>query len=131
MSSLVQSARSSACFQSLMGFFFNKGVRGGPRILLNLAAVIFGLFVFVKLLPQRVTQNALNSIPISWSPLSDYNEANDASDGSVSGGLRIVVFGELDVGTPVGVDLESENAQSWTQALCEKQLFFPFPPNNK
>ncbi|KAF3766182.1 hypothetical protein M406DRAFT_257279 [Cryphonectria parasitica EP155] len=98
-----------------MGFFFNKGVRGGPRVLLNLAAVLFALFVFVKLLPQRMTQSALSSIPISWSALSGH-----ADDGSVPGGLRIVVFGELDVGTPVGEDEEVKGAQTWTQALCDQ-----------
>lgn len=123
MASLAQSAQSSACFQSLIGFFFNKGVRGGPRILLNLAAVLFGLFVFVKLLPQRVTQNALSSIPISWAPISDDYESNEAS---APGGLRIVVFGELDVGTPVSFNQETQNAQSWTQALCDKVSLHPF-----
>lgn len=114
MAGLAERARSSMCFQSLLGFFFNKGIRGGPRVLLNLAAVLFAVFIFVKLLPQHMTESAFSSIPISWSSLSGQKD-----DGSVPGGLRIVVFGELDIGTPVGADPEGKDAQTWTQALCE------------
>lgn len=107
--------RSSVCFQALLGFFFNKGVRGGPRVLLNLAAVLVGLFIFVKLLPASMTESALHSIPIPqtvWSGLSLGNNR--------PGGLRIVVFGELDIGTPVGANPEDEDPKSWTEMLCDQ-----------
>lgn len=113
-SGIVDSVRSSLCFQSLLGFFFNKGVRGGPKVLLNLAGVLLALIIFVKLLPQHMTESALSSLPQSvWSSVG-------SQDDSVAGGLRIVVFGENDIGTPVGMQPEYEDAQSWTQALCEE-----------
>lgn len=114
-SGLLDSVRSNLCFQSLLGFFFNKGVRGGPRVLFNLAGVLFALIIFVKLLPQHMTESALSAIPQSvWSSIGSQ------TDDSVPGGLRIVVFGENDIGTPVGIQPESKDAQSWTQALCEE-----------
>lgn len=112
---LTDRARDSVCFQSLLGFFFNKGVRGGPRVLLYLASLLVGLFVFVKLLPQSMTEGALQSIPQSiWS--SQSSEGGKGSDG----GLRIVVFGEIDIGTPVGANEEVQGSKSWTQALCDE-----------
>lgn len=114
-SGIVDTVRDSMCFQTVLGFFFNKGVRGGPRVLMNLAGVLLALIIFVKLLPQHMAESALQSIPQSvWSSLGTQ------SDGSVPGGLRIVVFGENDVGTPVGMTQEMENSKSWTEALCDK-----------
>lgn len=107
--------KDAPCFGSLMGFFFNKGVRGGPKIFLNLAAVLLVLLVVAKLMPSRVADSALGSIPHDlWSGIS----GGGHDDGSVPGGLRIVVFGENDVGTPVGQNMEVEGSKSWTQALC-------------
>ncbi|ROV87662.1 hypothetical protein VSDG_09646 [Cytospora chrysosperma] len=107
--------RDAPCFGSLMGFFFNKGVRSGPKIFLNLASVLLVVFVVAKLMPSRVAESALGSIPHDlWSGIN--GGSND--DGSVPGGLRIVVFGENDIGTPVGQNVEAEGSKSWTQALC-------------
>lgn len=114
--SFVDRLRDVPFFNSLMGFFFNKGVRGGPRILLNLASVLLVLLLIAKLMPSRVAESALGSIPHDlWSGISG---GSGADDGSVSGGLRIVVFGENDIGTPAGQDEEVEGAMSWTRALC-------------
>ncbi|KUI61791.1 hypothetical protein VP1G_08958 [Cytospora mali] len=114
--SFMERLRDTSCFNSLMGFFFNKGVRGGPRILLNLASVLLVLLVIAKLMPSRVAESALGSIPHDlWSGISG---GSTADDGSVPGGLRIVVFGENDLGTPVGRNEEVEGSKSWTQALC-------------
>lgn len=114
-SGLVDRVRSSMCFQSVLGFFFNKGVRGGPRVLLNLAGVLVALIIFVKLLPQRMTESALQSIPQSvWPSLGSQG------DDGTPGGLRIVVFGEIDIGTPVGADEETKDPKTWTQALCDQ-----------
>lgn len=114
-SGFAEGLRSNMCFQAVLGFFFNKGVRGGPRILLNLAAVLVGLFIFLKLLPTRMTESALQRIPLPktvWSGLTN--------GGNRPGGLRIVVFGELDVGTPVGANPEDEDPKSWTEMLCDQ-----------
>lgn len=111
--------RSSTCFQLLLGFFFNKGVRGGPRVLLNLAAVLMALIIIVKLLPTHMTQTALQSIPL---PQSVWSSIIDGNDNSVPGGLRIVVFGEIDIGTPVAPDDEMEESKTWTEALCDQVM---------
>lgn len=114
---IVDRARGSVCFQSILGFFFNKGVRGGPRVLLYLAGLLVGLIVFVKLLPQSMTESALLSMPQTiWSS----SNGNGVDDNRPDGGLRIVVFGEIDVGTPVGMNEEVEGSKSWTQALCDQ-----------
>lgn len=111
----LERIRDAPCFGALMGFFFNKGVRSGPRIFLNLASVLLVLLVIAKLMPSRVAESALGSIPHDlWSGIS----GGSHDDGSVPGGLRIVVFGENDVGTPVGQNMEVEGSKSWTQALC-------------
>lgn len=120
---LAAAARSSLCFQSLLGFFFNKGVRGGPRVLLNLAGLLLALIVFVKLLPHHLTESALSVLPQSVWPSLGSSPSYDTAPG----GLRIVVFGENDIGTPVGMQPESDGAQSWTQALCDEVCVFPLP----
>lgn len=106
--------RGSLCFQSVLGFCFNKGVRGGPRVLLNLAGLVVGLYLFVKLLPSHMTEGALQAIPLpktAWSSLGLPGNSGLA-------GPRIVVFGELDIGTPVGANQEREDSKTWTEALC-------------
>lgn len=113
---LADRVRSTMCFQSLLGFFFNKGVRGGPRVLLNLAGVLVALILFVKLLPQRMTEGALQSLPQSVWPSTITPQVEQGTPG----GLRIVVFGEIDIGTPVGADAEMPDAMTWTQALCDQ-----------
>lgn len=112
--------RDAACVQSLLGFFFNKGVRGGPKIFLNLAAVLLGLLLVIKLMPSRLSDSALNSIPHDlWTgEVEEVLETDTGEDGSIPGGLRIVVFGENDIATPIGSDQEVEDSKSWTEALC-------------
>lgn len=120
----VERLRNAPFFNSLMGFFFNKGVRGGPRILLNLASVLLVLLLIAKLMPSRVAEGALTAIPYDlWSGIGKGSAATD--DGSVPGGLRIVVFGENDIGTPVGENEEVEGSKSWTQALCAQVGSYP------
>lgn len=115
-----QRLRDTPCIQSVLGFFFNKGVRGGPKIFLNLAAVLLGLLLVIKLMPQRLSDSALNSIPHDlWTGEAEETlPTEDVEDDSIAGGLRIVVFGENDIGTPVGENLEVEGSKSWTEALC-------------
>ncbi|KAK7735183.1 hypothetical protein SLS63_004171 [Diaporthe eres] len=115
-----QRLRDTPCIQSLLGFFFNKGVRGGPKIFLNLAAVLLGLLLVIKLMPQRLSDSALNSIPHDlWTgEAQETLQTEVGDDDSIPGGLRIVVFGENDIGTPIGQDQEFEGSKSWTEALC-------------
>lgn len=115
-----QRLRDTPCIQSVLGFFFNKGVRGGPKIFLNLAAVLLGLLLVIKLMPQRLSDSALNSIPHDlWTgEAQETLPTEDVEDDSIAGGLRIVVFGENDIGTPIGQNLEVEGSKSWTEALC-------------
>lgn len=115
-----QRLRDTPCIQSLLGFFFNKGVRGGPKIFLNLAAVLLGLLLVIKLMPQRLSDSALNSIPHDlWTgEVQETLQTGVGDDDSMPGGLRIVVFGENDIGTPIGQDQEFEGSKSWTEALC-------------
>lgn len=115
-----QRLRNTPCIQSLLGFFFNKGVRGGPKIFLNLAAVLLGLLLVIKLMPQRLSDSALNSIPHDlWTGEAEETlQTEVGDDDSIPGGLRIVVFGENDIGTPIGENLEFEGSKSWTEALC-------------
>lgn len=115
--------RDTPCVQSLLGFFFNKGVRGGPKIFLNLAGVLFALLLVIKLMPQRLSDSALNSMPHDlWKgePEEMVQTESGDNDDSIPGGLRIVVFGENDIGTPIGVDQEFEGSKSWTEALCDQ-----------
>lgn len=115
-SGFADANRSSLCFSYVLGFFFNKGVRGGPRVLMNLAGVLVVLIIFVKLLPSNMTESALQVIPLPtkiWSGSSHQQY-------TVPAGLRIVVFGELDIGTPVGGSQETEGSRSWTEALCDQ-----------
>lgn len=115
--------RDTPCVQSLLGFFFNKGVRGGPKIFLNLAGVLFALLLVIKLMPQRLSDSALNSMPHDlWKGEQEETLQADSGDNddSMPGGLRIVVFGENDIGTPIGVDQEVEGSKSWTEALCDQ-----------
>lgn len=124
--------RDTPCVQSLLGFFFNKGVRGGPKIFLNLAGVLFALLLVVKLMPQRLSDSALNSMPHDlWKgePEETLQTESGDNDDSIPGGLRIVVFGENDIGTPIGVDQEVEGSRSWTEALCDQVRRPQYPPN--
>lgn len=127
--SSAQRLRDTPCIQSLLGFFFNKGVRGGPKIFLNLAAVLFALLLVIKLMPQRMSDSALNSIPHDlWT-----GEAEEVveEDESTPGGLRLVVFGENDIGTPIGQDEEFEGSKSWTEALCAQVSGQQSPANQE
>lgn len=115
-SGFADTNRGSLCFASLLGFFFNKGVRSGPRLLLNLAGVLVGLIILVKLLSLNMSESALQMIPIStkaWSSIVPQLF-------TASAGLRIVVFGELDIGTPVGGSQELDGSKTWTEALCDQ-----------
>jgi hypothetical protein len=114
-------------FGTLLAFFTTKVIRGGPRILLHprilgyLAACFVLLLLVLKVLPQGY----MGYDVWSWQKTkSSSNLRPDvASDGSVSGGLRVVVFGGRDVATAgrmPGGDYARMDKRSWTELLCEE-----------
>lgn len=104
------------CVKSLLAFFFNRGARGGPRIFINLAMGMVVLLIIARLMPQRMSESAFGSISQNlWGAIGG-DQFED--DGSVPGGLRIVIFGENDIATPVGFNGEYEGAAPWTEVLC-------------
>ncbi|KAB5528050.1 hypothetical protein GE09DRAFT_975645 [Coniochaeta sp. 2T2.1] len=104
-------------FRSFLAFFSTKALRNGPRALLQLTTCFVLVVLLTKLLPHRLT--GVNSNFWSWQTAHQDNELNFAEedDGSVAGGLRIVVFGENDVATP-DPDQRHIQGRSWTERLC-------------
>ncbi|ORY63935.1 uncharacterized protein BCR38DRAFT_343419 [Pseudomassariella vexata] len=102
--------------KALLAFFSAKAVRGGPRLLPQLAICVVVLFVLTRLMPTHLSDVAFGTnytTILKWKP-------KGGDDGSVGGGLRIVVFGGGDIATPnktpekaVGHDV------SWTEVLCQ------------
>lgn len=112
---------------TLLAFCTTKVIRGGPRILLHpktfvpLAACFFLLLLVLKVLPQGYIR--YNIWP--WRTTNSEGSLNHgaASDGSVGGGMRVVVFGGHDVATPgrlPGSDYAGMDKRSWTELLCEE-----------
>lgn len=106
--------------RSFLAFCSTKVVRGGPRALVQLTTCVVALVLVWKLLPHDATEGYYGRW--TWKNPWSGDEAQDSvddSDGSVPGGLRIVVFGENDIATsPNGVrDLDN---RSWTGVLCEE-----------
>ncbi|KAB5585228.1 hypothetical protein GE09DRAFT_19209 [Coniochaeta sp. 2T2.1] len=104
-------------FRSFLAFFSTKALRNGPRALLQLTTCFVLVVLLTKLLPHRLT--GANSNFWSWQTAHQDNELNFAEEdnGSVAGGLRIVVFGENDVATP-DPDQRHIHGRSWTERLC-------------
>ncbi|KAI0137512.1 hypothetical protein BJ170DRAFT_64708 [Xylariales sp. AK1849] len=103
----------------LFAFLSAKAVRGGPRLLPQIAICVSILLILTRLLPTRLTDIAFGSSYtkiLKWKPTEDYE------DGSVGGGLRIVVFGGGDIATPNKAPEEQSWNQdtSWTEILCQQ-----------
>ncbi|KAJ9149382.1 hypothetical protein NKR23_g4307 [Pleurostoma richardsiae] len=117
----------------VLGFFSNRVLRGGPRVLLNLAAFLVLLILVMKFAPQHMSQisfgHAYDSIwrgagrPAQEAAPEAGKGAKGATvvDDGPGGGLRIVVFGENDIGTPwSGGRDEEKSGPAWTEALCDE-----------
>lgn len=108
-------------FGSFLAFLSARVLRGGPRTLVQLVACLVALVLIVKLLPHRPhvsysIWNWQNATAGDQAPVIEH-------DGSVPGGLRIVVFGDNDVATPSHLrDAEDVDVdrRSWTKILCEE-----------
>lgn len=123
-------------FGTFLAFFTTKVIRGGPRILLHLITAVVLLLLVLKVVPQGYIRYNL----WSWHKTESGDNSNDsgsgtANDGSVPGGLRIVVFGGHDVATPgrtPGPEYLDMDKRSWTELLCAEvchcRNVTPFPP---
>ncbi|OIW25698.1 hypothetical protein CONLIGDRAFT_559713, partial [Coniochaeta ligniaria NRRL 30616] len=109
---------------SFLAFFSAKVLRGGPKALVQLVTCFVALVLIMKLLPHRLTDVGYGGW--SWQKAKNGEDAQKSGledDGSVAGGLRIVVFGESDVATPArlqGRGSEEVEGRSWTELLCEE-----------
>jgi hypothetical protein len=103
---------------SFLTFYVSRVWRSGPRFALQVGVIIATLVYVSGLLPQRladVTFGQVYSDLVRWSFTPD--------DGSVGGGIRIVVFGSPDIATPVTLERNGKKAparKSWTELLCEE-----------
>lgn len=102
---------------TLIAFFTSKLVRLGPRLVLHLVTGFVVLLLVLKVLPEGyVRYNVL-----SWhSNPAQGSKSGVVSDGSVAGGLRMVVFGTHDVANPgrmPGAEYAGIDRRSWTERL--------------
>lgn len=134
---------------SLVSFFSTRVIRGGPRILLHLAATLVVVLLIAKLAPSPFFGSLYSSTSFfSWNPdrvaqavsgeirldaeyrpitpsdsalvLGDDRKVQDAA----AGGLRIVVFGKDDVGTPSRLHTyRGTRRPSWTELLCHEVCY--------
>lgn len=104
--------------KTLFAFFSAKAMRGGPRLLPQIAICVVILIALTKLLPTKFSDIAFGSgytRILKWRPTSSYD------DGSVGGGIRIVSFGGGDITSPnKRQDEAGVTDKSWTEVLCEQ-----------
>jgi hypothetical protein len=109
-------------FGTFLAFFTTKVIRGGPRILLHLITGVVLFLLVLKLIPHgHVRYNLWSWHKATIDDNSNGAGSGTASDGSVRGGLRIVVFGGHDVATPgraPGPEYLDVDKRSWTELLC-------------
>lgn len=105
----------------VLAFFSTKVVRGGPRTIVHLTTCLALLLLLIKLLPHRLTD--VNQSLWGWQDADEDLRSGEESDGSVPGGLRIVVFGENDIASPArlsGRGIVGTDSRSWTEVLCQE-----------
>jgi hypothetical protein len=104
--------------KSLFAFFSTKAMRGGPRFLYQITICVVILLTLTKLLPSRFTDVAFGS---SYGRILKWRPTTEHDDGSIGGGLRIVVFGGGDIASPNKRPEESGVPdKSWTEILCQQ-----------
>ncbi|KAK3370766.1 hypothetical protein B0T24DRAFT_299281 [Lasiosphaeria ovina] len=151
------SSREKFGVHALLAFFSTRVLRGGPKILLHLAACLAVFILIVRFVPHQglsaVAAGTTTTIWRGWatdetpdettpaahtaSPLADaYAHGGSSKDGSASR-LRIVVFGADDIAMPTPVrGLEKETSRGWTEVLCQElecsqyQSFVPAADNS-
>lgn len=112
---------------ALLAWLSTRVLRGGPRLLLQVTACILGIYFLGTTLPQRAADVALGSgygALWKWAG-SRTGGASAADDGSVGGGLRVVVFGASDMATiPDEDDATAET--TWAEAMCTEVSILAF-----
>ncbi|KAK3386419.1 hypothetical protein B0H63DRAFT_467764 [Podospora didyma] len=114
---------------SVLAFFSTKVLRGGPKILIYLAACLSVFILVIRFMPHGLSAAALGLGTTQniwhWST-NESNKSNDAyfdyDYGSrEESGLRVVVFGEDDIATPTWVEREGgAKSETWSQILCRE-----------
>ncbi|KAK9414768.1 hypothetical protein SUNI508_10886 [Seiridium unicorne] len=104
--------------KTLFAFFSTKAMRGGPRLLPQITICVVILITLTKLLPTRFTDVAFGS---GYTKILKWRPTVEHDDGSVAGGLRVVVFGGGDIASPNKSPEETGFAdKSWTEILCQQ-----------
>lgn len=92
--------------KALLVFFTSRIWRGGPRLMLQIAACVFTILLLFQMAPSGFGDDYYSIL--SWSR----HQSQD------SGHLRIVVFGSQDL---VGSAVDSKKARStWTEQFCKE-----------
>lgn len=103
--------------RTLFAFFSVKALRGAPRLLPQIAAGVVFLVLLARILPAYMSEIAFGKSytrVVKWKP-------SGGDDGSIGGGLRVVVFGGSDIATPAEgpIRLGGQN-ESWTEVMCQQ-----------
>ncbi|KAL8369861.1 hypothetical protein RB595_000286 [Gaeumannomyces hyphopodioides] len=121
---LPTSPNGRQCFgrprvHALLAWLSTRVLRGGPRLLLQVTACILVIYLVTTTLPQRASDVAFGrGYSALWKWAGRRKGGRPAvEDGSVAGGLRIVVFGASDMATiPDGDDATGET--TWSEVMC-------------
>ncbi|KAL8329823.1 hypothetical protein RB597_005213 [Gaeumannomyces tritici] len=121
---LQTSPNGHRCFgrprvHALLAWLSTRVLRGGPRLLLQVTACILVVYLVTTTLPQRASDVAFGrGYSALWKWAGRRTGGRPAvDDGSVAGGLRVVVFGASDMATiPDGDDATSET--TWSEVMC-------------
>lgn len=104
---------------ALLAWLSTRVLRGGPRLLLQVTACILVIYLVTTTLPQRASDIAFGKgYDALWKWAGRRTGGRPAvDDGSVAGGLRVVVFGASDMATiPDGDDATGET--TWSEVMC-------------
>ncbi|CAM1509282.1 Fc.00g030210.m01.CDS01 [Cosmosporella sp. VM-42] len=93
--------------KAVLVFCSSRALRGGPRLIVQVALFLCAILFLFRLLPERLGGSTYRSI-LPWGP----------SEPDPVGDLRIVVFGSPDlVGSAADVD---QKRPTWTEHLCRE-----------
>jgi hypothetical protein len=111
--------------RTVLVFFSARALRGGPRLLVQIAVTAVLLGLLARLLPEPVSDIAFGT---SYSNLWRWPFAQIGGEEDGGGGLRIVVFGSSDVASPSVVrqlegNEDTATGKSWMEYLCEEVTF--------
>lgn len=106
--------------RGVLAFFYAKVLRGGPKVLLYLAACRALFLVFMRLAPTGLSADLSSLAATTAYHIWTWSEHRVLAghDEHADGGLRVVVFGQRDVATPAGGTDAAE--AGWTELLCDE-----------